>query len=47
MGTPVKVVIDGQSVFLCCDGCKERALGNRDDTLARARELKAQGGTKQ
>jgi YHS domain-containing protein len=24
MGTPVKVVVDGRTVFLCCQGCEER-----------------------
>jgi hypothetical protein len=46
MGTPFKVEIDGQPVFLCCDGCKDRALEHCDETLARARELRAQGGAK-
>src|SRR5262249_9153844 len=28
MGTPVKVMIEGQPVFLCCEGCKKKALAN-------------------
>lgn len=35
MGPPVKLVIDGQSVFLCCDGCREQALENPRATLAK------------
>lgn len=34
MGTPVKVTIDGKPVFLCCSGCKEKALANPKETLA-------------
>jgi hypothetical protein len=41
MGTPVKVVIEGEPVFLCCKGCKEEALAHPEKTLARARELRA------
>ena len=41
MGTPLKVMIKGQPVFLCCEGCKQRALANPDQTLATAEKLKA------
>jgi Cu(I)/Ag(I) efflux system membrane fusion protein len=40
MGTPYKLVIDGQPVFLCCEGCKEKALANPLATLATAAKLK-------
>ena len=36
MGTPVKVMIDGQPVFLCCVGCKKKALADPQATLAKA-----------
>ncbi len=26
MGAPVKVMVDGQPVFVCCEGCREEAL---------------------
>ena len=26
MGTPARVVVSGQVVFLCCDGCEDRRL---------------------
>lgn len=39
MGAPVKVVVQGQPVFLCCEGCKTKALANPRATLARAKEL--------
>jgi Cu(I)/Ag(I) efflux system membrane fusion protein len=41
MGTPVKVVLKDQPVFLCCDGCEERAKQNADRTLAKVKELRA------
>jgi len=41
MGAPVKLVIKGQPVFLCCKGCEKRALANPDQTLAKVEELKA------
>jgi len=40
-GVPVKIDIKGQSVWLCCDACTDRALANPDKTLARVKELKA------
>ena len=41
MGKPVKVVLKGQPVFLCCDGCEEEARANPDKTLAAVERLKA------
>ena len=41
MGTPVKVDVNGEPVFLCCDGCKAKALRNADETLANLGKLKA------
>jgi hypothetical protein len=41
MGTPVKVMVKDQPVFLCCKGCRKRALEDPEATLARVRELKA------
>jgi uncharacterized ParB-like nuclease family protein len=40
MGPPVKVMVDGQPVFLCCSGCKQKAMDNPKDTLAKVAELK-------
>lgn len=34
MGSPVKVILKGQPVFLCCGGCLEDARANPDKTLA-------------
>ena len=39
MGSPMKLMIEGQPVFLCCEGCKEKALSEPAETLARARLL--------
>jgi Cu(I)/Ag(I) efflux system membrane fusion protein len=36
MGTPVRIVLKNQAVFLCCDGCVEQAKENVDQTLAKA-----------
>jgi Cu(I)/Ag(I) efflux system membrane fusion protein len=37
MGTPVKLMIDGQAVFLCCEGCRDQALSNPQATLAKVK----------
>jgi hypothetical protein len=41
MGKPVKVLIKGQPVFLCCASCRKKAEANPDQTLAVVEELKA------
>jgi Cu(I)/Ag(I) efflux system membrane fusion protein len=41
MGTPVKVLIQGQPVFLCRNGCEEEAMTHPEQTLAAAAKLKA------
>jgi hypothetical protein len=40
MGTPVKVLVNDEPVFLCCKACKPTALAEPEKTLAKARELK-------
>jgi uncharacterized protein (TIGR03000 family) len=40
MGTPVKVMVKGQPVFLCCAGCEDKANGKPDQTLAKVQKLK-------
>lgn len=40
MGTPVKVFVEGQPVFLCCAGCKTKALKDPKATLERVALLK-------
>lgn len=45
MGTPLKLDVKGQPVFVCCAGCKSKALKNPDATLATVAKLKAENGT--
>jgi Cu(I)/Ag(I) efflux system membrane fusion protein len=40
MGPPVKVMLDGQPVFLCCKGCEGKAKANSRETLAKVEELR-------
>ena len=39
MGAPVKLMIDGQPVFVCCSGCTKKALANPQATLEKVSEL--------
>lgn len=39
MGKPVKLVIQGQPVFLCCAGCQDAAKADPKKTLAKVKEL--------
>ena len=41
MGTPVKVIVKGQPVFLCCSACVNQSLANAKETLTKVEELKA------
>ena len=41
MGPPLKLEIDAQPVFVCCAGCKKKALADPKATLAKVAELKA------
>ena len=40
MGPPIKLTIKGETVFICCKGCKKTAEKNPDETLAKLKELK-------
>lgn len=42
MGTPLKIDVNGEAVFLCCAGCKNKALRNPEETLASVAKLKAE-----
>ncbi len=35
MGEPEKVEVDGQSVWICCDGCKDKLLAAPEKYLAK------------
>jgi hypothetical protein len=41
MGPPIKIMIKDKPVFLCCDGCEDKAKADPDKTLAKVEELKA------
>lgn len=42
MGTPIKLVLDGEPVFLCCAGCKKSASAKPAATATTARRQRAQ-----
>ncbi len=42
MGPPVKLMIDGQPIFLCCEGCEDAAREKPQQTVAKVKELIAQ-----
>ena len=46
MGTPLKIEVNGEPVFLCCAGCKTKALSNPEETLASVAKLKAENNVK-
>jgi hypothetical protein len=46
MGTPMRVVLNGEPVFLCCKGCEQAAKDDPQGTLARVKQLRARGKTK-
>jgi len=41
MGTPIKIDVKGQPVFLCCKGCKTKAMNDPEATIAAVVELNA------
>ncbi len=41
MGRPVKLLLNGQPVFLCCKGCEAEARARPEKTLATVRELQS------
>jgi len=44
MGTPLKVDIHGEPVFLCCKGCKMKAFRDTDATLKTVAKLRGENG---
>jgi hypothetical protein len=40
MGVPIKITLKGQTVFLCCKGCRKTAEAEPDKTLASAKALR-------
>ena len=45
MGPPVKVMLKGQPVFLCCKGCVKDAEKDPEGTLKKVAEFKKKGNT--
>lgn len=41
MGPPIKLVLEGETVFICCGGCREKALAAPGQTVANVKKLKA------
>lgn len=38
MGAPKKVDVDGKIVWICCEGCREELLGNKETYLAKLKK---------
>jgi hypothetical protein len=45
MGVPVKLELDGATVYLCCKGCIDEAKENPTKTRKRVEELRTKGST--
>ena len=46
MGVPVKIVLKGQPVFLCCVGCEMEAKEHPDETVSKVDKLRSKSRTK-
>lgn len=40
MGPPIKLMLEGEPVFICCPGCREQALANPKQTVANVQKRK-------
>jgi membrane fusion protein, copper/silver efflux system len=40
MGSPIKLTIEGQTVFICCEGCRQTALEEPQETLDKVQKLR-------
>ena len=38
MGAPQKVDVNGQMVWICCEGCEDRLLANPEEYLAKLKK---------
>jgi uncharacterized protein (TIGR03000 family) len=45
MGVPFKVTVKGEPVFLCCEGCSDKARNKPEKTLEQVKRLKAKNAT--
>jgi hypothetical protein len=41
MGVPVKITVNAQPVFVCCQSCEDDAKAHADQTLTKVADLKA------
>lgn len=41
MGPPIKLTVNNETIFLCCEGCQKKALANPEKTLATVKKLTA------
>jgi hypothetical protein len=46
MGKPIKVMVKGQPIFVCCDGCSEEVRDNEAAMLEKVAKLKAKAAEK-
>lgn len=46
MGTPVKVMVEGKPIFLCCDGCREGVLADPEAAFAAIEKKKQEAAEK-
>jgi hypothetical protein len=40
MGAPVKLIVNGEPIFICCKGCEKKVNADPDKYLAKVAELK-------
>ena len=45
MGPPIKLSLAGETVFLCCSGCKSQAMADPAKTAARVKELRKEANS--
>ena len=43
MGVPLKIELNGKTVFLCCKGCEKEARSHAQQTLEKVQALKSKG----
>ena len=46
MGKPIKLMLNGQPVFVCCAACPKEAAKDPDKTLRKVAELKDKNARK-
>jgi hypothetical protein len=46
MGPPVKLLLHGEAVFVCCKGCESQARANPEKVTEQAKELRRRGANR-